>query len=59
VIEQAKLWLIDLYAWQEQLSWSQSLAIILLFFGVALIAIGFDINDEFGRKNSDQEEGKF
>jgi hypothetical protein len=59
VIEQAKLWLMDLYSWQAQLSWSESTAIVFLFVGVAIIAIGFDIKDEFGRKRDDQEEGKF
>ena len=59
MIEQVKLWLMDLYSWQAQLSWSESTAMVLLFVGVAIIAIGFDLKDKFGRKRDDQEEGKF
>ena len=56
MIEQARLWWADAWTWQAKLTWSESLAIILLLFVLAMIVFCWDIVDaEFGYAKKETE----
>ena len=59
MIEQARLWWVDTVTWQEKLSWSESLLIILLMFVVMVLALCWDMAKEeftFGEKAQTETE---
>ena len=60
MIEQARLWWADAWTWQAKLTWSQCLLVILLLFIIAVMAMCWDMDEEFGHerkqtKDTDEE----
>ena len=59
MIGQVELWFADVWTWQEKLSWSESLLIILLMFSLVVLALCWDMARQeftFGEKAQTETE---
>ena len=59
MIEQAKLWWIDAYNWQEKLTWQECLSIICVMFVLVTIVFCWEIcKAEFYFDNGDNRDSE-